>query len=86
MNPLLLRFCETYGITDIETFEKLYEIDEIAIFMPPVPTEREKKTLQELIGTEGVTYGFMDYVKSNNTFELIMQWREKMEAISLNDE
>ena len=63
MNPLLLRFCQAYGITDTTTFERLYETEEIVLFLPPDPTEAEKKALQELVGVEGVTYGFMDYVK-----------------------
>jgi hypothetical protein len=78
MSPLLIQFCTTYGITDVATFDKLYEVEEIALFLPPHPTDAEKKALQELIGINGVTYGYMDYVKSNNTFELIMQWKEKL--------
>ncbi len=78
MSPLLIQFCTAYGITDITTFDKLYEVEEIVLFLPPHPTEAEKNALQGLIGLEGVTYGYMDYVKSNNTFELIMQWKEKL--------
>jgi hypothetical protein len=76
-NLKTVQFCEIYGIEDIERFSELYEIDEIVLFLPPNPTDAEKQALQELVGLEGVTYGFMDYVKSNNTFELIMQWREQ---------
>ena len=79
MSPLLIRFCTTYGITDIATFDKLYEVEEIVLFLPSNPTEVEKQGLQELIGIKGLTYGFMDYVKSNNSFELIMQWKEKLD-------
>ncbi len=50
--------------------------DDDILFFPPKPTEKEKAALQRLIGVKGETYGYMDYVKSNNTFELIMQWRE----------
>jgi hypothetical protein len=78
MSLLLLQFCAAYGITDITTFDKLYEVEEIVLFLPSEPTEVEKKTLQELVGLTGTTYGYMDYVKSNNTFELIMQWKEKL--------
>ncbi len=78
MNPLLIQFCTAYGITDTATFDKLYEVEEVVLFLPPNPTEKEKKALQELIGLKGVTYGYMDYVKSNNTFELIMQWKDKL--------
>ena len=79
MSPLLLSFATTYGITDIATFDKLYEVEELALFLPANPTEVEKQALQELIGIQGLTYGFMDYVKSNNSFELIMQWKEKLD-------
>jgi hypothetical protein len=78
MSPLLLEFCTAYGITDIATFDTLYEVEEIVLFLPSQPTEVEKKVLQDLIGLEGVTYGYIDYVKSNNTFELIMRWKEKL--------
>lgn len=70
-------FCATYGITDVETFSRLYELDELLLFLPPHPNLFEQQVLQELIGTQGVTYGYLDWVKSNNTFELIMQWRER---------
>ncbi len=78
MNLLLIQFCTAYGITDTATFDKLYEVEEVVLFLPPNPTEEEKIALQELIGLKGVTYGYMDYVKSNNTFELIMQWKDKL--------
>ncbi len=78
MSSLLIRFCTAYGITDMAAFDKLYEVEEIVLFLPAEPTEAEKEALQGLIGLEGVTYGYMDYVKSNNTFELIMQWKEKL--------
>ncbi len=70
-------FFNSYDIEDIEAFSELYEIDELVLFLPQNPTPAEKKVLQELLGLRGVTYGYMDWVKSNNTFELIMQWREK---------
>jgi hypothetical protein len=76
MNESHQRFCEAYGIADTALFIKLYELDEIMLFMPPHPSLGEKEALQSLIGVQGETYGYMDYVKSNNTFELIMQWRE----------
>ena len=70
------RFCDAYQISDRQLFARLYEPDELLLFLPPQPTESEKAALQRLIGVQGETYGYMDYVKSNNTFELIMQWRE----------
>jgi hypothetical protein len=70
-------FCKAYEIQDMESLDRLYEIDELILFLPPQPTDSEKRILQELIGLQGETYGYMDWVKSNNTFELIMQWREQ---------
>jgi len=77
MNESHLRFCEAYGIADLALFSKLYEMDEVILFIPRHPSPREKEALQSLVGVQGETYGYMDYVKSNNTFELIMQWRER---------
>jgi hypothetical protein len=71
------QFCQAYGIQDMESLDRLYEIDELILFLPPNPTVTEKTTLHELIGLQGETYGYMDWVKSNNTFELIMRWREQ---------
>lgn len=75
MNPIDI-FCENYGIRDKEKLDNLYEINELILFMPPKPTDFEKQTFVELLGLTGVE-GYMDYLKSNNTFELVMQWREK---------
>jgi hypothetical protein len=69
-------FCERYEIDNFELFVALYDISEIESFMPPHPDPAEKQALNELVGTTGVA-GYMDYIKSNNTFELIMQWQEK---------
>ncbi len=70
-------FCKAYGIDDPASIARLYEWDEIILFLPPYPTEFEKRAFHQLLGVQGETYGYMDYVKSNNTFELIMQWREQ---------
>ena len=69
-------FAELYGIEDLETFVRLYDIFELVSFMPSEPTEAQKKALQELIGVEA-PFGYMDYYRSGNTFELVMQWQEK---------
>ncbi|QHT68240.1 hypothetical protein GXP67_17130 [Rhodocytophaga rosea] len=75
------RFCQAYEIEEVELLGRLYEIDELILFLPPQPTVEEKKILQALLGLQGETYGYMDWVKSNNTFELIMQWREQTENL-----
>jgi hypothetical protein len=74
-NSILNQFCEKYGLDNPEKIEKLYEVEELILYLPPEPKPNEKEALQNLIGIEGVS-GYMDYVRSGNTFELIMQWRE----------
>jgi hypothetical protein len=73
--PQYRNFCELYGLEDFEQVVTLYDIDELRSFLPDQPSQGEKVALQKLVGTTGVK-GYMDYVKSNNTFELIMQWQE----------
>jgi hypothetical protein len=68
-------FCELYGITDLVQFVKLYDIYELVAFMPPNPTASEKAAFQQLVGTTTES-GYMDYQRTNNTFELLMQWVE----------
>ncbi len=68
-------FCERYGLTDPQKIVQLYEVEELIRYLPIQPSPTERKALQTLIGTEGVS-GYMDYIRSGNTFELIMQWRE----------
>ncbi|MEM6346530.1 MAG: hypothetical protein AAF927_21765 [Bacteroidota bacterium] len=76
-------FRDRYDITEFEKLVKLYEIDDLESFLPPQPSEFEKQILNQLIGTMGME-GYMDYVKSNHTFELIMQWQELTQNHDLN--
>jgi hypothetical protein len=69
-------FAAIYDIQELERLVELYEIDDLFAFLPSMPTAEEKQALRELIGVTGVP-GYMDFRKSNNTFELIMQWRER---------
>ena len=71
-------FASLYKLPDekFEQFVELYEVDELESFMPPQPNRKERQIFRELIGVRG-TEGYMDYIKSNNTFELIMQWQEQ---------
>jgi len=69
------QFAANWGIKDLESLVKNYDIYELNAFLPEVPTDNEKKILQSLIGTSSPS-GYMDYQRSTNTFELIMQWRE----------
>ncbi|WP_027002501.1 hypothetical protein [Hugenholtzia roseola] len=72
-------FCSRYEIEDAQKVADLYEIDELVAFLPTYPTDSEKQALQQLLGVAWIDsfYGYMDWHKSTNTFELIMQWREK---------
>ncbi len=74
-SPEFLAFCQRYQLADTERVAKLYEIEELLMYLPAEPKPEEQAALQKLIGVEGVS-GYMDYIKSGNTFELIMQWRE----------
>ena len=69
-------FTEKYGIEDFEQFVALYDVDELSRFLPEHPSAAEKVALAELVGVKGEV-GYIDYRKSNHTFELIMQWQEK---------
>jgi hypothetical protein len=71
-----IQFFEKWELQDFENFVKYYDIYELTAFLPPNPSSKEKETLKNLIGTTTES-GYLDYQKSNNTFELIMQWREK---------
>ena len=73
-------FAEIWEIDDLESLVKLYDIYELYTFLPENPSGKEKKILQSLIGITTPS-GYMDYQKSNNTFELIMQWREKTDNL-----
>lgn len=84
MNPLELEkhrltryqeFARRYQVENLDLLVKLYEIDDLESFLPPSPSPYEQKIFNQLIGTEGTT-GYMDYAKSNHTFELIMSWQE----------
>ena len=72
-------FCSLYGIEDWEKVVQLYDIFELVSFFPAHPTEEEKKALQEVLGATAES-GYMDFKRSNNTFELVMQWQEKTES------
>lgn len=71
-------FAEKYGIEDFETFVAMYDVDELSQHLPEYPSAEEKEALPPLIGVAvQADAGYIDYRKSNNTFELIMQWQEK---------
>jgi hypothetical protein len=69
-------FCDLYGIEDFVQFVRLYDIYELVSFLPAQPTEAEKRLLNELNGAVAES-GYLDYQRSTNTFELIMQWQER---------
>ncbi|HAI76529.1 MAG TPA: hypothetical protein DCM08_09805 [Microscillaceae bacterium] len=69
-------FCESYQIGNIALLQQLYEIDELVLFMPPRPTAEQVAVFNQLLGAQADS-GYLDYTRSTNTFELIMQWREQ---------
>jgi len=81
--PQYRNFCETYGLDHFEVVVALYDIDEVTSHLRRPPHEAQKSALQKLVGTTGVP-GYMDYIKSNNTFELIMQWQEATQSFDDN--
>lgn len=71
-------FCKKWNIEDIKKVEQLYHLEDLKTFLPQEPTEKDKAVLNSVLGASFDNfYGYMDYQKSTNTFELIMQWREK---------
>lgn len=73
--PLYEDFCKRYEIEDYRTVIKLYDVDELNGFLPPEPTDAQKAALKGLIGVQQSSV-YLDYARSTNTFELIMQWQE----------
>lgn len=73
--PLYWDFCQRYEVEDYRTLIRLYDITELNSFLPPEPSEQEKRCLRQLIGTQAAS-GYLDYARSTNTFELLMQWQE----------
>lgn len=71
-------FCQRWNIDDVQKVEQLYHLEDLKSFLPDEPTEKDKIALNSVLGASFDNfYGYMDYQKSTNTFELIMQWREK---------
>ncbi len=71
-------FCALYHIENVEQFVQLYDVYELVSFLPAAPTDAEKEALSSLVGVQNDS-GYMDYTRSTNTFELIMQWQEKLQ-------
>ncbi len=69
-------FCALYNIRDVALFTSLYDIDDLERFLPLSPTPADQQALQQLVGITGNDDGYMDYAKSQNAFELILQWQE----------
>ena len=68
-------FCKLYEIEDWQTVVRLYDIFELVSFLPATPSQHEKQALHKALGATSES-GYLDYSRSNNTFELIMQWQE----------
>ena len=70
-------FARRYSLADPAKLASLYDINELNDFLPPSPTDDQKAIISRLVGLEGVPSGYIDYQKSNNTFELLMQYTEE---------
>ncbi|MDX2283721.1 MAG: hypothetical protein NW241_06140 [Bacteroidia bacterium] len=70
------RFAEIYEVQQLDLLVRLYDVDDLEAFMPPAPSPLEKQVFNELLGVQGVS-GYMDWEKSANTLELILQWQER---------
>ena len=71
-------FCQRWNIEDVKKVEDMYHLEDLKAFLPDEPTKEDTLALNSVLGASFDNfYGYMDYQKSTNTFELIMQWREK---------
>lgn len=77
------RFANLYSIPDeqFRLFVHLYDIDELSANMPEYPTVQQREALQKVLGAEGIS-AYLDYYKTANTFELVMQWQEELDDFS----
>lgn len=85
------RFAELYSIPEerFRLFVHLYDIDELQAAVPEYPTVAQREAFNKVLGAEGVS-AYLDYYKTANTFELVMQWQEELDdfsrhAMSFND-
>jgi hypothetical protein len=70
------QFAHLWGIEDFDRLVELYDIDQLWSALPAQPAEADRQALHALLGVTGEA-GYIDQVKSGNTFELIMQFREQ---------
>ncbi len=77
-NNKCLLFCKKWSIDDVKKILQVYHLEELKEFLPKQPNEKDKIILNSILEKSFDNfYGYMDYQKSKNTFELIMKWREK---------
>lgn len=69
------QLADKWAIEDFDRLVELYDVDQLQQALPPEPNEEDRKTLNRLIGVTGEA-GYIDQIKSGNTFELIMQFQE----------
>ncbi|WP_448518161.1 hypothetical protein [Rhodoflexus sp.] len=69
-------FAEIYEVEKFDQLVALYNVYDLICFLPAQPTAEQKRIFNSLIGVTAES-GYMDYQRSNNTFELIMQWQEE---------
>lgn len=70
-------FAKIYEIPEdkFADFVRLYDINELENAMPKSPNSFQKKLFTKLIGVEGNAV-YLDYFRSNNSFEIVMQFFE----------
>ncbi|MCS7018169.1 MAG: hypothetical protein RMJ87_03465 [Cytophagales bacterium] len=69
-------FADLYEVEKFDELVALYHVYDLICFLPATPTAEDKQVFNSLIGVTAES-GYMDYQRSNNTFELIMQWQER---------
>jgi hypothetical protein len=72
-------FAEAYGIEDLQQLVQLYDIHELRMALPQQPTTEQAQALRSCLGATGNAV-YLDYYRSNNTFELIMQYHEAVDS------
>lgn len=69
-------FAKLYSVKNIDLLMQLYDVDELMKLMPLNPSIKQKRAFNDLLGVRGAS-GYLDYQKSNNTFEIVTRWLEK---------
>ena len=69
------QLAKKWAIEDFDRLVELYDVDQLQQALPTEPNEKDREVLNRLIGVTGEA-GYIDQIKTGNTFELIMQFQE----------